>query len=145
MHCRSSTATDKSHTCDLDDAVGKIAREKCTRDLDAIRALWRIGDIVNSLRATVAHGSWRATLALCAARVGVHPKSLDEAARAATAFPASKRDDLIRGFVATGRSVQPSHIVALARVSPARRARGLEALRSSALSVRELRSFLRMS
>lgn len=124
----------------LQGAVSTILTERRAADEESIRSLWRVGDAVLELRATVPAGSWRRVLADCAARVGMHPASLDDAARAAFAFPPNDRRRTLALFAQSRTVVTRSHVIAMARVTPLRRRHAMYDLLNEARSVQELRS-----
>jgi hypothetical protein len=127
----------------LQSAAKTIRREHRRKSYEATLSLWRIGDIVVSLRAAADQGDWRRTLEALAGAVGVGPAMLDEAARVSSAFPEPERLSLLRRFDDAEVPLKPSQIIQLARAAPAKRRRGIELLLFKPYSVRELRSGLR--
>ncbi len=124
-------------------AATKIIATRWQREAGAIRALWLAGDAVRSLRSRVPPGSWRTSLKSLAAQVQIHPKRLDDAERVSSVFREESRETLLRKFETAAGLVTASHLVELARAAPSHRARGLQALAKSPLTVRQLRSYLR--
>ena len=102
-----------------------------------------MGDGVRRLRTCVEAGIWREVIDACASRAGIHTSSLDEAARAAEAFPAALRAEIRERFERARVELTASHVIALARVTPAKRKKGIDALLRERHSVRELRELLR--
>lgn len=125
--------------------VDLIAREQRNRGFEAVRSLWRTGDALTVLREIAGPQNWRRALHECARSVGVTPASLDEAIRAARAFPEGQREALLRHFEDAHATLTPSHAIELARVTPRQRARGIEALLCTPHSIRQLRCKLRMA
>jgi hypothetical protein len=124
----------------LAEAVATIVRERHVANYESIRALWRTGDCVLHLRRLAPRGKWRSLLTRCARQAGVHPASLDDAARAATAYRASERDRLLAIFELSNVSLTRSHVVLLSRLTPWRRPHAIERMLQSPCSVGELRS-----
>jgi hypothetical protein len=117
-----------------------ILKENSTAHYDNIRALWHIGDEVLKAREIVPSGSWRKELSECAAMAGVHPGSLDDAARAAKAFPTEDRECVLSSFASAGTPLTRSHVVVLSRMTRARRTRAIETMLRAPCSVADLRS-----
>jgi hypothetical protein len=124
--------------------VETIAREQRYRNFEALRSLWRIGDALLGLQRLARARSWRHTLEECARCLGVAAASLDDALRAARAFPPMDRDVLLRSFEEARAAITQSHVVELARVAPRPRARGIEELLRAPHSTRDLRCKLRV-
>jgi hypothetical protein len=122
--------------------IATILQEKRSAGYEGVRSLWRIGDAVAKLRMRAGAAAWRRVLRHCSEEVGLHPASLDDAARAARAFPRASRAGLLRRFEESGAPMTRGHIIALARATPARRAQGIEALLGEPQSVRRLRTTL---
>jgi hypothetical protein len=137
MECFRCDTTDE-----LDRLVALIRCEQRRKMIVALDSLWRVGDGVLRLKTTVGAPSGGRTLALCAARAGVHASSLDEAARASERFGRDGREALFQRIEDAGAEITPSHVVLLARATPRQRKIGLEALLRRAYSVRELRGLL---
>jgi hypothetical protein len=125
------------------EAVAAVRQEHQRRLSEATGALWRTGDVVRGLRLASTHGTWRRTLGAFAAVVGVSSARLDDAARSSSAFPIGQREALLDAFGRMGVTLTPSHVIELARASPTDRALGIEALRSSYMSTRLLRRYLK--
>jgi hypothetical protein len=123
--------------------VTTILRAKHAAGHEGIRFLWSVGDAVVALRDQHGSNDWRKTLARCGEGVGMHPSSLDDAARAARAFPLAAREPLLRRFEGSGKPLARSHVIVLARATPAQRATGIDALLFAPMSVSELRVALR--
>lgn len=128
---------------ELERLVTLIVEERRRRTLAALRALWRIGDGVRRFKRVIGRGDWSRTIERCAARVGMHAASLEEAAHAADVFRPAERRALRERFERAGAELTPSHVLELARAPPRERARGVEALLRKRHSIRELRSYLR--
>src|SRR5579859_7121903 len=105
-----------------------VGRERKRQRLAAVHSLWRVGDGVRRLRSVVRRGGWSEALVACGARAGVHPSSLDEAARAARAFGTSERRRLCVRVEGGATDLTPSHVLALARVPRETRALAIEAM-----------------
>ncbi len=123
--------------------VKVILREQRRKAFASIQSLWRIGDAVLRLKKRLDAGASRDVLDSCATRVEMHASSLDEAARAAEAFPRRRRIELRETFERSRVEITASHVVELARVTPRQRKQGIDALLSKRYSVRELRAYLR--
>ncbi len=124
----------------LRELVTTIVKEKATAHYGSIRALWCIGDQLLKVKQIATPGSWRKIVAQCATTAGVHPGSLDDAARTATAFPSDARECLLTCFADAVTQLTRSHVIALSRMTPARRRRAIEAMLHSPCSVANLRS-----
>jgi hypothetical protein len=120
-----------------------ILREQRKKAFAAVQSLWRIGDAVRRLKGRLDDEPWRDVLDTCAKRVEMHTSSLEEAARAAEAFPRRLRVDLRETFERARVELTASHVVVLARVTPKQRKQGIDALLNKRYSVRELRAHLR--
>jgi hypothetical protein len=127
----------------IEQLVTLILKERRRKLLTAVRSMWQIGDGVRRLKRAVGSGAWGSTIESCAVQVNMHAASLDEAARAAEAFSAAERKRLHQRVEHDGVELTPSHVIALARALPRKRARGIEALLTNHYTVRELRSYLR--
>jgi hypothetical protein len=114
-------------------AVAAILRERRTVDHESIRSLWRIGDAVLELKRQAEAGEWRRVLDECAEVVGMQSATLDDAARAAIAFPDEQREETLALFAQSNAPLTRSHIITLARATPALRARAIDALLEAAL------------
>lgn len=137
------TAIERERAEEISRLADRIATDQRHRDSDAIRCLWRTGDVVRSLRDGVRTGAWRCSLDALACRLNVSVASLDDALRVAHAFPEKDRERLLRRFEEARAALMPSHLVVLARVTARQRARGIDILLSQTHSVRELRACLR--
>jgi hypothetical protein len=129
--------------CEVGKLAATIAREQRHRHFEAVRSLWRTGDAIRCLRDATGGGTWRSVLRLCALDAGVHPATLDEAARASQAFPVSERERLLARYDQAGALLTASHVIELARKPPRLRAKGIEILLRTRISTRELRAYLR--
>lgn len=127
----------------LQSAANAIVRSRIRYTLRSVVLLWEIGDIVLFLRELADPGSWRRMLTEVSAAVGVHPASLDEAARASAAFPPSVREKILARFDSAKVSLTPSQVILLARAAPSRRNRGLELILANHCSTGDLRRALR--
>lgn len=130
---------------ELANVVEAIARERRNRGFDAIRSLWRIGDVLVGLRDVTPKKRWRSVLQACALRIDMNASALYESVRVSEAFAEASRETLLRRFEEAGATLNPSHMIALARATPSQRARGVEALLGSTrVSVRQLRALLKL-